>query len=582
MPNNSQGNDSCDIDGPRFNAKAYIDKLLNEKDLSDLLAKETEIVEQIRSLDSEMQTLVYDNYNRFICATDTIKMMKTDFTTVETEMNSLASKISDVKTTANDLKSLLIENREELKNLAATQDSLVKLQYLFDLPKTLRECLEQKNLAKAVSHYRRGKIILNTHSESPGLQGIRAECETVMEEIYQICMEKFKQATSAALDIPMLANQMIVLYSLVDDFFEMLQEFASRQSELIRYAFTEPILSWTSSIKQSQLQIMFRAARLCGAQSLARLKKMSLDNKSYTANVDFHVEFCVQVCREGLIVAYLDFLTDTALTMTRFPQMTTSCPELSIIFGKMFYEWAVTGTRVFLRLNLVHPSLMQTGSRKLINARIAKFTKPLSLSGPISERLKEVATKLLTTAARQKGDQIGALLQKSIDTRDWLKSAEPRSVRSVIKRVLDVELSAFSINMTYLFGEDQQEPGKGKQEPSATFSFPTTGQMPSQLRHLFSGHKLDFGESVTPSKDSIVAAAVKTALKTLIECVRMKSFSKYGLQQMQIDCHCLKIHLENFVLDPAAAHILLEEAMVSAEKRCVDISQLLDERVRYH
>jgi hypothetical protein len=34
---------------------------------------ENEVVKEIRSLDSEMQTLVYENYNKFISATDTIR-----------------------------------------------------------------------------------------------------------------------------------------------------------------------------------------------------------------------------------------------------------------------------------------------------------------------------------------------------------------------------------------------------------------------------------------------------------------------------------------------------------------------------
>ncbi len=67
--------DPCNIDSSAFEAKAYLTSLLKKCDLSDLMAKETEISEQIRSLDSEMQTLVYDNYNKFINATHTIKMV---------------------------------------------------------------------------------------------------------------------------------------------------------------------------------------------------------------------------------------------------------------------------------------------------------------------------------------------------------------------------------------------------------------------------------------------------------------------------------------------------------------------------
>jgi hypothetical protein len=40
---------------------------------------ETEIVKETRKLDSEMQTLVSENYNKFISATDTIRKVKIEF-----------------------------------------------------------------------------------------------------------------------------------------------------------------------------------------------------------------------------------------------------------------------------------------------------------------------------------------------------------------------------------------------------------------------------------------------------------------------------------------------------------------------
>ena len=44
--------------------------------MAQLMAQEGEIVRQIQGLDSDMQTLVYENYNKFISATDTIRKMK--------------------------------------------------------------------------------------------------------------------------------------------------------------------------------------------------------------------------------------------------------------------------------------------------------------------------------------------------------------------------------------------------------------------------------------------------------------------------------------------------------------------------
>ena len=50
--------------------------LNKEKKLNELMDLENDVVKEIRSLDSEMQTLVYENYNKFISATDTIRKVR--------------------------------------------------------------------------------------------------------------------------------------------------------------------------------------------------------------------------------------------------------------------------------------------------------------------------------------------------------------------------------------------------------------------------------------------------------------------------------------------------------------------------
>lgn len=44
--------------------------------LKQVMDKEAEIVRDTQSLHSDMQTLVYENYNKFISATDTVKKVK--------------------------------------------------------------------------------------------------------------------------------------------------------------------------------------------------------------------------------------------------------------------------------------------------------------------------------------------------------------------------------------------------------------------------------------------------------------------------------------------------------------------------
>lgn len=66
--------DDLNIDTSNFNAPKYVSSLLQVKSLEELVARGNSMVSEIKSLDSDMQMLVYENYSKFISATDTIKV----------------------------------------------------------------------------------------------------------------------------------------------------------------------------------------------------------------------------------------------------------------------------------------------------------------------------------------------------------------------------------------------------------------------------------------------------------------------------------------------------------------------------
>jgi len=79
------------IDSPSFNAKAYYEQLITSSSLTNLLKKENELLSgivlcramsstyssnflniEMRQLDTERQSLVYNHHHELIAATDTI------------------------------------------------------------------------------------------------------------------------------------------------------------------------------------------------------------------------------------------------------------------------------------------------------------------------------------------------------------------------------------------------------------------------------------------------------------------------------------------------------------------------------
>jgi hypothetical protein len=75
----------------------YLQHLLRVTRLDALLVKHTEMSSEIKNLDSDMQMLVYENYNRFISATDTIRTMKSNVDGMDERMQEL-EKVTGVST----------------------------------------------------------------------------------------------------------------------------------------------------------------------------------------------------------------------------------------------------------------------------------------------------------------------------------------------------------------------------------------------------------------------------------------------------------------------------------------------------
>lgn len=53
--------------------ESYLQKLVDNTRLNGLMGKHRELSNQIKTLDSQMQQLVYENYNKFITATDEVR-----------------------------------------------------------------------------------------------------------------------------------------------------------------------------------------------------------------------------------------------------------------------------------------------------------------------------------------------------------------------------------------------------------------------------------------------------------------------------------------------------------------------------
>ncbi|KAJ2324283.1 hypothetical protein GGH92_010721, partial [Coemansia sp. RSA 2673] len=123
-----------DIDTQAFDARKYLKKALLEQGVSELLATDIQLVSQVRQIDGDMKTMVYENYSKFISATETIGKMKADADFMDAEMERLSRRVNDISLRTDSVNAHFAQRRTAISRLNEEHRTLKRLQFLFDLP----------------------------------------------------------------------------------------------------------------------------------------------------------------------------------------------------------------------------------------------------------------------------------------------------------------------------------------------------------------------------------------------------------------------------------------------------------------
>jgi hypothetical protein len=307
---------------------------------------------------------------------------------------------------------------------------------------------------------------------------------------------------------------------------------------------------------------------------LTNLQAFLASDISFSAKVHFNEPFCKEYVRETLLVSYLKFIAQRSKEFASGLHDPVPYPLL-LILSKLCLEFESVSIDYFL--TLADEQFFISDKSGLTNKR------------ELSHLYNQAAKSLINHYVKVRGFNISQMIRKSVETRDWLNTIEPRNVRAVMKRIVE-DLTSVDIQVGELFEQGaRKEKGSDSsrntlsnrtQTRNAAWSF-TPGNADSKLMNniqkLFA-EKIEIFSQVEFSKISVLTGIVKVTLKTLLECTRLKTFSKYGLQQIQVDCHYLQLYLWRFVSDENLIYILLEEILTSSIQRCTD-PQLMESRV---
>ena len=190
---------------------------------------EAVIVRDTQTLHSEMQTLVYENYNKFISATETIRKMKTDFKEMENEMKKLADNMTEIDESSTQITGTLQKTRTQLTKLSEKSALLKRLSAISSLPAKLTQLVSENNYAQAVQEYNRAQRILQQYGNQPSFKGIQADCAKIMEDLKVALKSDFQKTGKKTTQLTETGELLLQLEEKPSDLAKEMLQFGSQR-----------------------------------------------------------------------------------------------------------------------------------------------------------------------------------------------------------------------------------------------------------------------------------------------------------------------------------------------------------------
>ncbi|XP_059311817.1 vacuolar protein sorting-associated protein 51 homolog [Lycium ferocissimum] len=299
------------INTTTFDADQYMNLLVQKSNLEGLLQRHVDMAAEIKNLDTDLQMLVYENYNKFVSATDAIKRMKNNIVGMETNMEQLLEKIMSVQSRSDGVNTSLFEKREHIEKLHRTRNLLRKVQFIYDLPARLAKCIKSEAYADAVKYYIGAMPIFKIYGDSSFQDCKRASEEAVATIIKALQGKVFSDSESiqARAEAVMLLKQLdFPVNNLKVQLFEKLEQFLvdlNLESKEIRYASSDlggiPVSTSSSAPEASirEFAEAVRAYRVIFPDSEQQLFRLAKDLATK------HFEATKQQIKKQLSSAYL-------------------------------------------------------------------------------------------------------------------------------------------------------------------------------------------------------------------------------------------------------------------------------------
>ena len=178
-----------------FDPDAYVDAVLRATPLDALQSRCADMRAEMTSLDSDMQTLVYENYPKFLSAADATKRARGAVEGIEAKMASLKTQIEKATGDSATIHAKLSRHRDQAESLSGVRSLIQKLGAVFDLPARCRACVDRGALALAVRYYAAAKPLLDRYGDEGAFREAKREADAVAAEVAAKIRDAMRSAT---------------------------------------------------------------------------------------------------------------------------------------------------------------------------------------------------------------------------------------------------------------------------------------------------------------------------------------------------------------------------------------------------
>ena len=198
--NYNVGERESSLDDPSLNATTYVNKLIKETRLGQLIDTQHELAASANNMDYEMQNAIYENYKKFVEANDLVVELQDSLVRSGDGFARLKDIISDTVAKSEDIDRKLNAQQDVIVRMNKARMTLQKLALLLKSPKKMKAALDRRAFDIAADVYADSRPVLEKYQGHRVMKEIKREMEMYRCQAVEYLRSSIGSGTLNAVD----------------------------------------------------------------------------------------------------------------------------------------------------------------------------------------------------------------------------------------------------------------------------------------------------------------------------------------------------------------------------------------------